>query len=249
MLVALRHLRNNGVLHADIKPDNMLISASRATCKLCDFGSAMFAGENEITPYLVSRFYRSPEIILGLPYDYALDMWSVGATVYELFTGSIAFAGRSNNEMLKLMMEMKGAFPKRMLKRGLFAERHYDLHSGSGAEVQFRLVEKDPVTGQDACRLIHPRQTKDIVQIINLSHISTMSSQQPQDRAQAQQMSDDRKRVQQLGDLLDKMFVLDPEKRISVQQALMHPLFKELPAAKDKDKDKAPAIPGGGNYK
>ena len=37
----------------------------------------MFAGENEITPYLVSRFYRAPEIILGLPYDHAIDMWSV----------------------------------------------------------------------------------------------------------------------------------------------------------------------------
>lgn len=36
--------------------------------KLCDFGSAMFTGDNEITPYLVSRFYRPPEVILGLPY-------------------------------------------------------------------------------------------------------------------------------------------------------------------------------------
>ena len=243
MLVALRHLRNNGVLHADIKPDNMLISSSRATCKLCDFGSAMFAGENDITPYLVSRFYRSPEIILGLPYDHALDMWSVGATVYELFTGSIAFAGRSNNEMLKLMMEMKGAFPKRMLKKGLFAEKHFDLQSGSGAEVRFRLVEKDPVTGQDACRLIHARQTKDIVQIINQAHTSTLSSYNPDDRLQMRQMADDRKRVQQLGDLLEKMFILDPEKRITVQQALTHPFFKELPASKDKDRMNA----AGGN--
>ncbi len=36
--------------------------------KLCDFGSAMFTGDNETTPYLVSRFYRSPEVILGLKY-------------------------------------------------------------------------------------------------------------------------------------------------------------------------------------
>ena len=40
----------------------------RTVVKLCDFGSAMFSGDNEITPYLVSRFYRAPEVILGLPY-------------------------------------------------------------------------------------------------------------------------------------------------------------------------------------
>ncbi len=52
----------------DIKPDNILVNAQHNDVKLCDFGSAMFSGDNEITPYLVSRFYRAPEIILGLPY-------------------------------------------------------------------------------------------------------------------------------------------------------------------------------------
>ena len=68
MLISLYHLRNCGVLHADVKPDNILVSASRTMVKLADFGSAMFSGDNEITPYLVSRFYRAPEVILGLKY-------------------------------------------------------------------------------------------------------------------------------------------------------------------------------------
>uniref|UniRef100_A0A1D2AF63 Protein kinase domain-containing protein n=1 Tax=Auxenochlorella protothecoides TaxID=3075 RepID=A0A1D2AF63_AUXPR len=68
MLVGLYHLQACGVLHADIKPDNILVNAKRTQVKLCDFGSAMFSGDNEITPYLVSRFYRAPEVILGLPY-------------------------------------------------------------------------------------------------------------------------------------------------------------------------------------
>ena len=62
MLIALLHLKNCGVLHADIKPDNILVNDRRTVLKLCDFGSAMFAGDNEITPYLVSRFYRAPEV-------------------------------------------------------------------------------------------------------------------------------------------------------------------------------------------
>lgn len=57
------------VIHADIKPDNILINDRNTIVKFCDFGSAMYAGDNDITPYLVSRFYRAPEIILGLPYS------------------------------------------------------------------------------------------------------------------------------------------------------------------------------------
>ena len=74
MLISLYHLRNCGVLHADIKPDNILVSNSRTMVKLADFGSAMFSGDNEITPYLVSRFYRAPEVILGLKYGMSLLM-------------------------------------------------------------------------------------------------------------------------------------------------------------------------------
>jgi serine/threonine-protein kinase PRP4 len=70
MLIALRHLQTTGVLHADIKPDNILINSRMNKIKLCDLGSALYSGSlaNEPTPYLVSRFYRAPEVILGLPY-------------------------------------------------------------------------------------------------------------------------------------------------------------------------------------
>ena len=64
LFIALRHLKNCGVVHADIKPDNVLVNESHNVLKLCDFGSAMFDGDNELTPYLVSRFYRAPEVIL-----------------------------------------------------------------------------------------------------------------------------------------------------------------------------------------
>ncbi|KAL0380751.1 UNVERIFIED_CONTAM: Serine/threonine-protein kinase PRP4 [Sesamum angustifolium] len=66
LFIALKHLKNCGVLHCDIKPDNMLVNEAKNVLKLCDFGNAMFAGKNEITPYLVSRFYRAPEIRLSL---------------------------------------------------------------------------------------------------------------------------------------------------------------------------------------
>ncbi len=61
-----------------------------------------------------------------MSYDYALDMWSVGCTLYELYTGKILFPGRSNNQMLKLMMELKGKVSNKMLRKGQFLDQHFD---------------------------------------------------------------------------------------------------------------------------
>ena len=77
---------------------------------------------SDITPYLVSRFYRAPEIILGLKYDFNLDLWSFGTTVYELYTGKIMFAGHSNNQMLRLFQVSTAIKVK---QRDLRTTRHY----------------------------------------------------------------------------------------------------------------------------
>uniref|UniRef100_A0A453JE59 non-specific serine/threonine protein kinase n=1 Tax=Aegilops tauschii subsp. strangulata TaxID=200361 RepID=A0A453JE59_AEGTS len=140
LFIALKHLKNCKVLHCDIKPDNMLVNDAKNVLKLCDFGNAMLAGMNEVTPYLVSRFYRAPEIILGLPYDHPLDIWSVGCCLYELSTGKVLFPGATNNDMLRLHMELKGPFPKKMLRKGAFTMQHFDQ------DLNFNAIEEDPVT-------------------------------------------------------------------------------------------------------
>merc|ERR1719440_841374 len=63
LLVALQHIHRADIIHADIKPDNILISAGHNIVKICDLGSAMEQSEVEVTPYLVSRFYRSHHIL------------------------------------------------------------------------------------------------------------------------------------------------------------------------------------------
>lgn len=62
LLLALKLLKRANILHADIKPDNILVNENKLVLKLCDFGSASHVADNESTPYLVSRFYRAPEI-------------------------------------------------------------------------------------------------------------------------------------------------------------------------------------------
>ena len=79
-------------------------------------------------------------VVTGNKYDYAIDMWSVGCTIYELYTGKILFPGKSNNEMLKLMMEMKGKMPNRVVRKGMFREKHFDESFG------FLYTEIDKVT-------------------------------------------------------------------------------------------------------
>ncbi|KAK7269747.1 hypothetical protein RIF29_22482 [Crotalaria pallida] len=201
LFIALKHLRNCGVLHCDIKPDNMLVNEAKNVLKLCDFGNAMFAGKNEVTPYLVSRFYRAPEIILGLLYDHPLDIWSVGCCLYELYTGKVLFPGLTNNDMLRLHMELKGPFPKKMLRKGAFTEQHFDQ------DLNFLATEEDPVTQKTIKRLILNIKPKDIGTIITGSP------------------GEDPKMLANFKDLLEKIFVLDPDKRLTVSQALNHPFI------------------------
>lgn len=147
IFVALAHMQKCSIIHADLKPDNILVNESRNVVKICDLGTAIdksdaATAQAQITPYLISRFYRAPEIILGIPYDYGVDMWSIGCTLYELYTGKILFAGDSNNQMLKAIMEIRGRFTPKLYKRGQLSATHFDEQG------HFVSVERDKVLGK-----------------------------------------------------------------------------------------------------
>ncbi|CAE7237067.1 Prpf4b [Symbiodinium sp. CCMP2592] len=82
--------------------------------------------EVEPTPYLVSRFYRAPEIVLAAKYSFPLDVFAMGCTLFELFTGKILFPGKTNNDMLRLFMEVKGKLPNKLIKSGTVWKNHFD---------------------------------------------------------------------------------------------------------------------------
>ena len=69
-------------------------------------------------------------------------MWSIGCTLYELFTGKILFTGRTNNQMLRSIMECRGKFPQKVLRKGKFTGLHFD------DMLNFRSVENDKITGK-----------------------------------------------------------------------------------------------------
>lgn len=153
----LAHAVLVGILFSDIKPDNILLDDKQTTIKLCDFGSAFKVdeGKQDPTPYLVSRFYRAPEIVLGLAYDKSVDMWSIGCCLYEMFTGKVMFPGSTNNEMLKLFMELKGKIPNKLIKkhRQAYIEQ-FEMEPHFTEDLKFCSRESDRVTGERSCILI-----------------------------------------------------------------------------------------------
>lgn len=204
---ALRLLKKCQILHADIKPDNILVNETKLVLKLCDFGSASDASENDITEYLVSRFYRAPEIILGLPYDYSIDLWSVAVTIYELYTGKIMFPGKTNNEMLKMFMDLRGKMTNKFIKKAVLKDKHFD------ADCNFIYRETDKITKfEKVSVLTNIPVTRDL-------HSELISNQRmPEDQL---------RKVVQIKDLLDKILIIDTTKRINIKQAMAHPFVDD----------------------
>ena len=96
---------------------------------LCDFGSAIDGntGQENVTPYLVSRFYRAPEITLGLVPTYAIDLWSLAVTAAEIFLGKVLFHGKSNSDMLYIMMQRMGPISHRLIRQHLAQSKKFPI--------------------------------------------------------------------------------------------------------------------------
>uniref|UniRef100_A0A8C4GSW5 Stress-activated protein kinase JNK n=1 Tax=Dicentrarchus labrax TaxID=13489 RepID=A0A8C4GSW5_DICLA len=147
ILCGIRHLHSAGIIHRDLKPSNIVVK-SDCTLKILDFGLARTACTNfMMTPYVVTRYYRAPEVILGMKYKENVDIWSVGCIMGEMVKGSVIFQGTDH----------------------------------------------------------HITETRE--QILTFPEIDVIMSLFPY----------------QARDLLSKMLVIDPECRISVEEALNHP--------------------------
>lgn len=126
ILSSLILLKKRKVIHCDLKPENILLRHPlNSEIKVIDFGSSCFENEKVYT-YIQSRFYRSPEVILGMTYGLPIDMWSVGCILAELFTGVPIFPGENEQEQLACIMEVFGPPEKHLIEKSTRRKLFFD---------------------------------------------------------------------------------------------------------------------------
>ncbi|KRX01276.1 Protein kinase-like domain [Pseudocohnilembus persalinus] len=115
ILKAVKYLHSANIVHRDLKPSNLL-ATERCEIRVCDFGLSrqinnlpQSQGDQNMTEYVVTRYYRAPEIMLSShEYSKAVDIWSVGCTLAELLTKKILFKANNYIDQIKLIMKTLG---------------------------------------------------------------------------------------------------------------------------------------------
>ncbi|CAG0913497.1 unnamed protein product [Notodromas monacha] len=218
------------IIHCDLKPENILLcNPKRSAIKIVDFGSSCQLGQ-KIYQYIQSRFYRSPEVLLGLPYDLAIDMWSLGCILVEMHTGEPLFSGANEVDQMNKIVEVLGMPPKHLLDQAQ-KTRKYFVRLPDGTYVLKRVSQKEGGTavccssasssslGSGATKKYKPPGTR------RLHDVLGVESGGPGERRLGEPghgVPDYLK----FKDLILRMLEYDPKLRVTPYYALQHNFFK-----------------------
>ncbi|XP_013991566.1 homeodomain-interacting protein kinase 1 isoform X4 [Salmo salar] len=216
---ALMKLKSLGLIHADLKPENiMLVDPLRQPyrVKVIDFGSASHVSKAVCSTYLQSRYYRAPEIILGLPFCEAIDMWSLGCVIAELFLGWPLYPGASEYGQIRYISQTQGLPAEYLLSAGTKTSRFFNR----GPDSSYPLWRLKTPSEHEAELGIKSKEARkyifncldDMMQVrVNMtSLVGTDVLAEKADR-------------REFIDLLKKMLTLDADKRITPMKTLNHP--------------------------
>jgi len=154
LLTSLKYLHRERVIHCDLKPENILLkSPTKSGIKIIDFGSSCFEDERVYT-YIQSRFYRSPEVILGISYGRPIDMWSFGCILAELYTGYPLFPGENEVEQLACIMEILDVPPKNIIEMSTRKKNFFDSNGQPRIVPNSRGKKRRPAT-KDLISTLH----------------------------------------------------------------------------------------------
>ncbi|XP_014508647.1 uncharacterized protein LOC106768171 [Vigna radiata var. radiata] len=237
ILCGLALLKEAGVIHCDLKPENILLCTSTvkpAEIKIIDFGSACMENRT-VYSYIQSRYYRSPEVLLGYQYTTAIDMWSFGCIVAELFLGLPLFPGASEFDLLKRMIEILGGQPPDYLLRDAKNSSKFfkcvgslqNIESSENSKNGRSLYQALTVEEYEARELKKPAIGKEYFNHMNLEAIVTNYPYR-KNLAKEDIVKESQIRLA-LIDFLKGLVELDPSKRWSPVQASKHPFVTGEP--------------------
>jgi serine/threonine protein kinase len=108
IFTGLENMHGLGICHRDLKPENILVKDGAV--KICDLGSSKILAKDQLnTPYVVSRYYRAPELILACnEYDFSIDIWATGCIIFELLLKTPMFPGESEGLQIVEMQQILG---------------------------------------------------------------------------------------------------------------------------------------------
>ncbi|KAM8916643.1 homeodomain-interacting protein kinase 1 isoform 3-T3 [Spinachia spinachia] len=215
---ALMKLKSLGLIHADLKPENiMLVDPHRQPyrVKVIDFGSASHVSKAVCSTYLQSRYYRAPEIILGLPFCEAIDMWSLGCVIAELFLGWPLYPGASEYDQIRYISQTQGLPAEYLLSAGTKTSRFFNRGPDSSYPL-WRL--KTPAEHEMEMGIKSKEARKYIFNCLDDMMQVNLSS-----HLEGTDMLAEKADRREFIDLLKRMLRLDADKRITPTKTLGHP--------------------------
>ena len=249
VLKSLQFVHSLGLVHSDVKPENILLgSYSRAQVKLIDFGSSCYLTDRQ-SSYIQSRSYRAPEVVLGLPYDGKIDVWSLGCVVAEMYTGEVTFQNDSIVSMLSRIEAICGPFPRHMIaqgrqsgrfftKSGLLFETVDDSDSGNKRSSYGGSSPTDDDSDNDSSGksaqfdIFQPKTTR-------LSSRLGFSAELMDEYGDISNTSifrnKDRRDEAIFTDFVQRLLTIDPDSRPSATEALEHPWMQFAATLTEED--------------
>ncbi|KIK67246.1 hypothetical protein GYMLUDRAFT_156550 [Collybiopsis luxurians FD-317 M1] len=234
LLDALTVLKEARLIHCDLKPENILLKSLQSPqIKVIDFGSACHERQTVYT-YIQSRFYRSPEVLLGLSYTAAIDMWSLGCIAVELFLGLPLFPGTSEYNQICRIVDMLGVPPLSMLNIGKQSSQFFDSvdvwnpHTGQN-EKKWKLKSLEQYSRDHGTNEQPGKQyfkANSLPEIINTAPMPASKSSSPNANATRQhEIEKEMNNRAAFIDFCQGLLDMNPITRWTPQQARLHPFI------------------------
>ncbi|KAI0055154.1 kinase-like protein [Artomyces pyxidatus] len=223
LLDAMSVLKDARLIHCDLKPENILLKSLQSPqIKVIDFGSACHERQTVYT-YIQSRFYRSPEVLLGLPYTAAIDMWSLGCIAVELFLGLPLFPGTSEYNQITRIVEMLGQPPQYMMEMGKQTGQFFDSYVDMYGRKKYRLKSIEQYSREHNTNEQPGKQyfkANSLPEIVNTAPMPNFKSGR-----QGPEMEKELNNRASFIDFCQGLLNMNPIERWSPQQARLHPFI------------------------